>query len=136
MESYEELLEKAYKKVKPVEKSAGRFEMPRASTIIAGNRTIITNFLAITSKLRRDAQHLAKFLMKELAAPAQLDNERLVLNRKIPAGRINQKIESYVKNYVICPMCGKPDTELMKQDRILFLHCLACGAKEPAKGKI
>ncbi len=136
MEDYEELLEEAYRKVKVVEKSSERFEVPKASIAVAGNRTIITNFLAIASKLRREPQHLAKFLMKELAAPAQVDNERLVLNRKIPAGRINQKIESYVKNYVICPMCGKPDTELIKQDRILFLHCLACGAKEPAKGKI
>ena len=44
---------------------------------------------------------------------------------------INQKIEKYVKNYVICPVCGKPDTKLIKVDRVLVMKCMACGAVSP-----
>lgn len=50
---------------------------------------------------------------------------------KVPSAKINQKVEQYAKEYVLCKECGKPDTELSKQDRIASIHCLACGAKHP-----
>ncbi|MCX8172587.1 MAG: translation initiation factor IF-2 subunit beta, partial [Archaeoglobaceae archaeon] len=33
-----------------------------------------------------------------------------------------------------CKECNAPDTELIKEERVLFLRCLACGAKQPVKG--
>ena len=35
-----------------------------------------------------------------------------------------------------CKDCGKPDTELIKEDRFTFIHCLACGAKHSIRNKI
>ena len=32
-----------------------------------------------------------------------------------------------------CPECGKPDTNLVKEDRINFLVCEACGARTSVK---
>ncbi len=78
MEDYEELLEEAYRKVKVVEKSSERFEVPKASIAVAGNRTIITNFLAIASKLRREPQHLAKFLMKKDSCRKNQSENRII----------------------------------------------------------
>ena len=52
-----------------------------------------------------------------------------MINRKIPSLKVNEKIALYVKTYVICQECKKPDTELIKQDGFTFIHCLACGAK-------
>jgi len=49
---------------------------------------------------------------------------------------INEKIEAYATEFVICPECKKPDTELLKQDQFLFLKCLACGAKHSVRAKI
>ncbi|MHA1988975.1 MAG: translation initiation factor IF-2 subunit beta, partial [Promethearchaeota archaeon] len=46
---------------------------------------------------------------------------------------IQKKIESYVKEYVLCKECGKPDTKLIKEGRITFLKCEACGAKSSVK---
>ncbi|MFW6225798.1 MAG: translation initiation factor IF-2 subunit beta, partial [bacterium] len=39
----------------------------------------------------------------------------------------------YAEEFVLCPECGKPDTELIKEEGITKLHCLACGAKHPVQ---
>lgn len=130
MTDYEKLLENAYKNVKQ-SKSTGRFETPKIEGHYEGKKTILTNFSQIVSKLRRKPEHFQKFLLKELAASGNLDKNRLILNIKVPREKINQKIEKYAKEYVLCKECGKPDTELIKEDRINFIHCLACGAKHP-----
>lgn len=133
---YEELLEEAYKKVKPIQTSRERFETPKVEGHIEGNKTIITNFLQICSYLRRDCIHLEKYLQRELATPSTVENERLILQRKISSLRINEKIASYIEEFVICKECKKPDTELIKQGNYVFMHCLACGAKHSVRAKI
>ena len=135
MENYEKLLEQAYEKVKLV-KVSERFEIPKVEGMVEGNKTIITNFLQICSYLRRKPEHLAKYLQRELATPAQIEGERLVMQRKILSQRINEKIEQYIQEFVLCKECKKPDTELIKQDEFLFVHCLACGAKHSVRAKI
>ncbi|PIN93435.1 hypothetical protein COU61_00880 [Candidatus Pacearchaeota archaeon CG10_big_fil_rev_8_21_14_0_10_35_13] len=74
--------------------------------------------------------------MRELAAPAIIDGERLILQRKLSSERINEKINSYSEEFVVCKECKKPDTELIKQEGYLFMHCLACGAKHSVRSKI
>jgi translation initiation factor 2 subunit 2 len=136
MSEYEKLLEEAYTKVKVVEGGGGRFEIPQIEGHIEGKKTILTNFLNIASHIRRDPEHLQKFILKELATSGQRDGDRLVLNNKIPSIKVNAKIEQYVKEFVICKECGKPDTELKKENRLSFINCLACGAKHPVREKI
>ena len=125
---YDKMLDQAYKEIKPIE-GTERFEIPKARIIIQGTKTTILNFGQICSILRRQEKHLAKFLMKELAVSAVAKDHKLLLNRRISREKIDKKIEQYAHIYVICPECGKPDTELVKQDHFTFLHCLACGAK-------
>ena len=134
-ETYNNLLEKLYKEVKQV-KAVERFETPKVEGHVMGSKTIINNFSQICSTLRRNKEHLAKFLSRELAAQAVVEGERIVFNRKLNSKMINEKIEAYVNEFVICPQCGKPDTELVKEGKFLFLHCLACGAKHSVRSKI
>lgn len=136
MEAYEKLLEGAYKELKPIEKSKERFEIPLIEGHLEGNKTIITNLSYISSYLRRDQEHLLKFLLRELATPGSIKDNRLVLMRKISSQKINEKIEEYVNEFVICKQCGKPDTELLKEKGFLFIHCLACGAKHSVRARI
>ncbi len=129
-ESYEELLEEAYKSIKPVESKIDRFEVPRVEGHVEGMKTIITNFKQISAYIRRDSEQVLKFLLRELASPGVMKGDRLVLTRKISSSLINEKIQLYVQNYVVCKECKKPDTEILKEDRFNFIHCLACGAKK------
>ena len=137
MTDYEKLLGEAYSKVKTVAGAKGeRFEIPKIEGHFEGKRTILSNFFQIASHIRRTPEHFLKFMLKELAASGTKDGDRLILNIRVPSAKINQKIEEYVKEFVLCKECKKPDTELTKQDRLTVIHCLACGAKHPVRSKI
>jgi translation initiation factor 2 subunit 2 len=130
---YENLLNKAYEKLPKVEETTERFEVPEVDTLIQGRQTIIKNFSQICEALRRNPKHLLKFLTKELATPAGFDGVRATFQSKLPKKLIQTKLANYVRDYVICKECGKPDTKLVKEDRITFLKCEACGAKASVK---
>lgn len=136
MNNYEKLLEDAYKKVKQIDTSSSRFEIPKVQGHFEGKKTILTNFFQLASHIRRNPEHFQKFMLKELAASGHKDGDRLILNIKVPSAKINLKVEQYVKEFVLCKECGKPDTELTKEDRFTFIKCLACGAKHSVRGKI
>jgi len=136
MEDYEKLLSEAYKDIKPIEHSGERFEIPKIQGHAEGTKTILTNFPQIASALRRDQEHMLKFLLKELATSGKIKDNRVILQRRIPSAKINEKIQEYTNEFVLCRECKKPDTELMRQDRITFIHCLACGAKHSVRAKI
>ena len=133
MESYEQLLDEAYKKIKVVESSSARFEVPKVQGKVQGRATIITNIQAIASYIRRPADNLAKFLQKELAVQTVLEKEALIFKTKLNSAKVNDKIEMYVKEFVLCTECKKPDTEVISEKGIKFKHCLACGAKSPIR---
>jgi len=131
--NYEMLLKKAYEKVKIVSLGSERFEIPQVKGLVEGKNTIITNITTIASYLRRPVEQLVKFLQKELAASGRLDNDRLIINAHLSSNKVNEKIELYAKNFVICTECSKPDSEIVTEKGIKFKHCLACGAKSPIK---
>jgi translation initiation factor 2 subunit 2 len=127
---YEQLLDNVYKSVEKVE-ICDRFEIKKLNIIYEGsNKTILTNFMQIALCLRRDQEHLAKFLYKNLAAYGEIAGERLILGRKISQEMVSKKIELYFNTYVKCPQCGKPDTELVIDKDSIYLRCLACGIKK------
>lgn len=136
MESYEQLLDRAYEKVKVVDVAGTRFEIPGIEGRFQGKRTILTNFNQIATHIRRDPDHLQKFLSKVLATQISKEGDKLVLSAKISSKKINPKIEEYVNEFVLCKECGKPDTELVKEGKFTSLHCLACGAKNKIHAKI
>ena len=136
MSDYNQLLEKAYKQIKVVDTSSTRFEIPKVKGLVSGKNTIITNITEIANYIRRPINHLAKFLFKELATSGKMEHDRLILHAKLNSQRVNEKIELYVKDFVLCGECKKPDTEIISEKGIKFKHCLACGAKYPIKSKI
>jgi translation initiation factor 2 subunit 2 len=114
-----------------------RFEIPKVLGHFEGNKTIISNIQQIANILRRDVEHLLKFLLKELATPGEIRRSGiLVFGAKIPASRINDKIRQYAHDFVLCAICGKPDTEIKKEGSFLILRCSACGNKQNVKSKI
>lgn len=136
METYEKLLDRAHEKIKVVQTGGERFEMPKVQGQVSGKNTIITNIAAIASYIRRPIEQVAKFLIKELATPGEVENDRLILKTRLSSQRVTEKLELYVKDFVICPECKKPDTEVVVEKDIKFKHCLACGAKTPIRSKI
>ncbi len=136
MKDYKDLLERAQSQLPKKIESKERFEIPKAIGRIEGNKTIITNFLQIVKIIHRDSKQMLKYLQRELATPGSVDGQRLILGRKINSALINEKIVRYINDFVLCKDCKKPDTQLLKEERVLMLKCTACGAKHPVKAKI
>ncbi|MBS3147843.1 translation initiation factor IF-2 subunit beta [Candidatus Woesearchaeota archaeon] len=134
---YEALLKRARERLPQSVFEKERFEIPKARGHLEGNKTLITNFTQIAGVLRRPMEHLLKYVLKELATPGDVNRSGLLfLGSKVPASRINDKIRQYALEFVLCPDCGKPDTEIKQEGDFSFLKCSACGAKHPVKSKI
>jgi len=130
MKTYEDMLKEAIEKIPDNVKKESRYEIPPPQTDIQGNRTFINNFTDITNSIRRDPKHVSKYLFRELAIPGHLNGNRLILQGKVIRSLIEEKIKSYVNEFVCCRECKKPDTHFEKIGRIIFLKCEACGAKQ------
>jgi translation initiation factor 2 subunit 2 len=130
--NYEELLDEAFKKIVKKE-TKDRFQIPQIEGEMQGTRFIVRNFKKIADYLKRDPKHLAKYLMLSLATSGSIEGETLVLNTKVRRDIVQQKLEEYIRKYVFCKVCGEPDTKLIKEDRIYFIQCDACGARYAVK---
>jgi len=133
MISYEELLKRAQSKL-PKEKGTGeRFEIPRINSFRIGMRTIINNFKEIADALNRDPRHLIKFLTNEMATAGTLEETRATFQGKFPSNTLERLLDIYIENFVMCPVCKRPDTNVVREKRFSFLVCEACGAKSSVK---
>jgi translation initiation factor 2 subunit 2 len=126
---YKELLKKGYSKIPREVQEHKRFEVPQVKSSIIGMSTIVRNFSKIADTLNRDPQHLLKFLAGELATATNFDGTRAQFKGKFTTQAIQQLIKQYVENFITCPVCGRPDTKIVKEKRFYFLKCRACGAK-------
>ncbi|RLJ02485.1 MAG: translation initiation factor IF-2 subunit beta [Candidatus Aenigmatarchaeota archaeon] len=127
---YKEMLDKVYEKIKKGE-IKDRINIIKPEISSSGNKTIISNFEQFCNSIRRDKKQVAKFLYKELATSGFVDRGRLILQTRSPI--LEDKIQKYLKNFVYCHECGKPDTILQKEGRFYILKCEACGARRTIK---
>ncbi|MEB3786582.1 MAG: translation initiation factor IF-2 subunit beta [Desulfurococcales archaeon] len=135
VENYDALLNRLYSKVPAKKHGHERFEMPKVEVIHMGSQTIIRNFREISDKLRRNPEILSRYFLKELATAGNYDPESGILkvNIRVSSKSLNLLLEKFVKSYVICPTCGRPDTILIKKGKTWILVCEACGAEQPVK---
>jgi translation initiation factor 2 subunit 2 len=128
--TYEELLDRAFAKLAGRRGSEEIFEVPKASVLVIGGKTIIQNFRDIAHVLSRDEELLKRYFMKELNVPGSINEAgQLELRGKYSAMAINQLLDRFVQKYVKCSTCGSFHTKLIKKGKIFTLKCEACGAE-------
>jgi len=130
---YEELLKRARSQIPETTLKRERLELPRLAHSVVGMRTIIHNFKEIADTLNRDPQHLLKFLTREMATAATLQDSRAIFQGKFSRETFQRLLQRYMERFVICPVCKRPDTKIVKEKRLSFLVCQACGAKSPVQ---
>ena len=137
MDDYKTLLKSVRKELPEHIFQKERFEIPKVRGHIQGNRTIISNFIQIANVLRREPEHMLKFVLRELATPGEIKKSgSIIVGSKVPASRINEKIKQYANYYVFCYECSKPDTKIEKEGNFNYIKCMACGARHPIKSKV
>ena len=133
---YENLLKRIKENLgDTVKESSTRFELPVVDVMWEGQKTFLRNFSEFPKILRRDPDKVLQYLSKEFAVPAErLGEKAMFIGRRAPDD-FTRLFQIYVKDYLECPTCTSPDTKILKENRISFLICEACGAKSTLKGK-
>jgi len=131
--NYDELLKRARSQIPEVGIKSERLEIPRLQYARIGMRTVIYNFKEAAEALDRDPQHLLKFLTGEMATAATVQGSRVIFQGKFSEDTFARLIQRYQESYVTCPICKRPDTKIVKDKRLSFLVCQACGAKSSIK---
>ena len=133
---YEILLKRIEDNLSNAEKQTStRFELPTVDVMWEGQKTFLRNFAEFPKVLRRDPDKVLQYLSKEFAVPAErIGDKAMFIGRRDPDD-FTRLFQIYVKDYLECPTCKSPDTKIVKENRISFLICEACGAKSTMKGK-
>ncbi|MHA1783882.1 MAG: translation initiation factor IF-2 subunit beta [Candidatus Helarchaeota archaeon] len=131
---YEEALKRAQGMIPTDVFEHKRFTIPRVEIYIEGGKTYLTNINAIATKLRREPNHILKYLLRELATRGSIRKKGSYIDALIFRGRfreftLDSLIKKYAEKFVMCDNCNRPDTHLSKKDRFTFLVCEACGSR-------
>ena len=132
---YDKLLEKAYEKIPENVKKSSRFEIPKVAIRIESKNSFIVNFSKIMNTLNRDARHFLGIFLKKAGTMGEIRGQQLFLKGRYKEQVLNRLIETYTKTYVLCDVCNKPDTEIQREGKKMFLKCGACGARLEIKEK-
>lgn len=133
---YENLLKRIKKDLGDAKKApSGRFELPAVDVMWEGQKTFLRNFSEFPKVLRRDPDKVLQYLSKEFAVPAERIGDKAMFIGRRDADDFTRLFQIYVKDYLECHTCKSPDTKIVKEKRIIFLICEACGAKSTLKGK-
>jgi len=127
--NYKELLQRARSLLPPEVFERKRFEIPKVRSGTIGMRTYIVNYKEIADALNRDPLHLLRYLSREMATAGSIDGARAIFHGKFKTDTLDGLIRRYAEEFVVCPVCKRPDTKIVKEKRFSFLSCDACGAK-------
>jgi len=132
-EDYERLLKRAHSQLPPEVFEHKRFEIPKVRSGTIGMRTYIVNFKEIADALNRDPLYLLRYLSREMATAGSVDGVRAIFQGKFRGDTLDRLVQRYVEEFVVCPVCKRPDTKIVKERRFSFLLCEACGAKSSVR---
>jgi len=130
---YERLLQRAHSQLPPEVFVHKRFEIPRVRSGTIGMRTYVVNYKEIAEAINRDPQHLLRYLSREMATAGTMDSARAIFQGKFKSDTLDRLIQRYVEEFVVCPVCKRPDTKIVKERRFSFLSCEACGARSSVR---
>lgn len=133
-EDYEELLDRAMEEMPDTTQKETRFEIPKADIDVSGNQTTLKNLKSIAKDLGRDPDHLMKYLLNELGTAGNREGSKGVFQGTYRKNKVQERIDGYTEEYVLCNECERPDTQMTKQEGVKMLKCDACGARSSIQG--
>ena len=108
-----------------------RFVTPQVQARIQGKTTVVQNLSEVSKAINRETGMLAKYLLREFGTMGSNDAQRLLMKGQFRPSQIQEKFEDFLRQFVICPECGRPDTRILQEMRVNFLKCEACGSRHP-----
>ncbi len=128
---YNSALDRGMDAVPELETSDERFSYPDPAAQKDGSFTRLTNLDDIADALSRDGEHLHSALQRELGTSGKYEDGQARYSGSFTKSDLENALDEYVEEFVICSECGLPDTRLVRENRNLMLRCDACGAFRP-----
>jgi translation initiation factor 2 subunit 2 len=132
MDDYDKLLERARTQIPEdaFKRSGERFQVPAVHLMVQGNRSLWQNFQDVINVLNRPGREVLKFVAGQLGTAGTIEGGSAIFNGKFTAALVDEIVGRYVESYVICPVCTRPDTEIVRESHAgYWLVCSACGAR-------
>jgi translation initiation factor 5 len=105
-----------------------RYKMPKLkSQSLSKNTTLINNLGEISKSLNRSTKSILKFMQHRISSACQF--EKNSISGVHSSDKLQAVLQEYIDKYVLCPICGNPETSWKKTD----LVCQACGKKSSFK---
>ncbi|WWC66521.1 uncharacterized protein I206_100424 [Kwoniella pini CBS 10737] len=118
-----------------VEDKFYRYKMPLLQIKVEGRgngiKTVIPNMEDIARALNRPPTYSTKYFGCELGAQTSMANDRYLVNGAHTADRLRELLDSFIEQFVLCPSCKNPETELVITGKSghedMHRDCKACG---------
>ena len=129
LDDYESLLDTAIDELPEgaSERSGERFQVPEVQSVIQGTKTIWQNLHTISRVLDRPEKEVVKFFVSRLGTTGKILDTRAIFKGRFVLQQLSDILVLYIKTYVTCPNCGRPDTVIKKDKNGYSLSCSACG---------
>jgi len=92
-------------------------------------KTIWANFEDTSKSMGRTVKHFQDYILSELGTTGTFCEGKLTIRGRFQSKQIQTVIRHYVTEYVICNICKSCDTQMVKEQRLIFITCNDCLAK-------
>lgn len=127
---YSQLLDRFFVSISEREETEQlkRLSLPVPNLIQKGGRRMIwTNFQITCQAMNRDQEQVKNFILEELLAEGSIDGQcQLVIVGRFQSQMILTLLRKYVSQFVICQICKRPNTSIVRQNRLTILKCNSC----------
>jgi len=132
--SYDELLTRVFDIMKTCnheDKNKEELTLAPLKIVHCGKRrTSFINFGETCKSLQRTSKHLMAFILADLNTSGTLDSKgRLVLKGRFPPKQIENLVNRYMDEYILCHACRSSNTRLVREGRLYFVTCDSCDSK-------
>ena len=132
--TYDNMLHAAYKSLGDHTKERLKTRPPVVS-MHGGKHCILDNFSDICQDIKRDSEHLMKFILSEFNSSGSINGEgAMVITGKFRPAAFEKVIRNYILHFVLCPNCRSPNTEIIRKKRLDYINCSHCTSSVAIQG--
>ena len=106
-----------------------RYFRPESDCRLSGKgyaaKTEIANLKEIVCSLKRKPDQIIKYMSQKLQCNTK---DQITLSGHHDVTEIEEKLENYIEEFVLCSYCGNPETVIeISPKKVVYLRCKACG---------
>lgn len=103
-----------------------RYKMPALQIINSRGKTVIKNLDDVAKSLQRDPNEILKMFAFKRGTSPIIRKSGYALNGKFELSDLKSDLDQYIDAFILCKVCGNPETDYEKSNKRFVLKCRAC----------